>query len=74
MNVDTTIRNVFKEMKSILWRAFEQNERFAWYYAEDCHYVVKDTKTGAYFFIKGKSPDSVYETLMKKIGEENAKQ
>lgn len=69
MNADTVIQNAFTAMKNVRWRNCEENTGYEWYYAEDCHYIVRNKVTSACWFVKAKSPNSAFEIVMKKINE-----
>lgn len=70
MQIDVTIQNMFKAFKNIKWRECESNSRLSWYYAEDMHYIVTDSKTNAYWFVKAKSPASACEYVIRKLTNE----
>lgn len=70
MNADSVIQTIFSTFKNIRWRECDENQNYEWYYAEDCHYVIRNKITSAYWFIKAKSPNSAFEIVMKKINNE----
>lgn len=65
--VDEAIQKVFTALKSVRWRDCDEDNRFQWYYAEEMHYVVQNKDTGAYWFVKAKSPASAYESVRRKL-------
>ena len=69
MNVDSIVQNAFTAFKNIKWRDCEQNKDYEWYYAENMHYVIRQKKTNAYWFIKSKSPITALETVLNKLAQ-----
>ena len=67
MNADNAIQTVFSAIKNIKWRDCEENDCFEWYYAEDMHYVIRKKENGACWFVKAKSPEAAYSSVMRKI-------
>ena len=66
MSVDKAFQDVFKAMKNVKWRDCE-NSQYKWYYAEDCHYIIKDEKTNALWFVKAKSPQNAFDIVKNKL-------
>lgn len=67
MQTDTAIQTIFNVLKNVTWRKCDNNDRFEWYYAESMHYVIHDTLTNGYHFVKAKSPNNAYEVVAKKV-------
>lgn len=69
-NTDDTIQAMFTLLKDgyIRWRDCEDNQDYEWYYAEATHYMVREKKTGAVWFVKAKSPSYALEYVANKIG------
>lgn len=67
MRTDSAIQEAFKALKAVKFTEYEINPRYQWYYAEDCHYVVNDTKTNAIWLIKARSPLSAFDAVQNKL-------
>ena len=67
MGFDKAIQDIFGVVKKVKWRDCEEDSRFQWYYAEENHYLISDKKTGAYWFIKAKSPSSAFESVKGRL-------
>ena len=67
MQVDSVIQSFFTICKNIKWRKFDNDSRLEWYYAENMQYVIHDTLTSGYYFIKAKSPINAYDIVEKKV-------
>ena len=68
INSDDAIQMIYTVVKNIRWRDCDENSEYEWYYAEDMHYMVRNKKTSAIWFIKAKSPSNAYDIVMKKVG------
>lgn len=67
MSVDEHIHELHKQLDKMLWRDFDNEEQYEWYYAENNLYLLRYKPTGELAFIKGKSPDSALKTLENKV-------
>ena len=68
MQTDDAVQGMFNIIKNIRWRDSEESESLKWYYAENCHYIVKDTETNAYWFVTAKSPVNACDYVIGKLG------
>lgn len=83
MTIDNQIHNVANTLQNeyFVWQEFvdivgqgRAAEQYAWYYAEMQLYVILEKVTGAFCFIKARSPREAWQKLIDQIygqGDDN---
>ena len=64
MTVDDMIQKASDGLKKVIWREYEDNPDYVWYYAEDRLYVIRN-KNNQYAFIKAGSPQQALNKMLE---------
>ena len=66
---DDEIRACFRAIHRVLWRDFVIEDRYQWYYAENCTYLIQDKWTDAVWCVFASSPMEALYVVLGKILE-----
>ena len=62
--IDSAIHKLYKEFPTLRWFSYDEN--FAYYYAEDRLYVIKNCVTGAFYLVEARSPEEAIIPFLKR--------
>lgn len=62
--LDDNIRSIWNNRNSVLWCAFENNDTYGYYYAENRIYLIRNMKTDALSIVTASNPKDALSVVI----------